>query len=165
MQRVATEIRQPNSCSEKEIAAFCSAVQKGDEVEPKGLKERVERAKTLAFLYMGTALVGVAALKQPNVSYRDDVFKKAEVPLIATDFELELGWVYVSPDQRGKHFSEVLSTAAISQSKGTPVFATTRLDNLPMQRALERVKFSSVGVPYSSKRGDYKLLLYVNLNR
>jgi|SRR5208337_1817229 len=160
MRRVNTEIRRPDGCSDSEIAAFCCFVRQGGEVEAAGLEGRVRRAKALAFLYVGSTLVGVAALKQPVQAYRNRVFKKAGMPQEAASFDLELGWVYVLPEHRGKHYSEVLSAAVRSQSDGAPVFATTRSDNVAMQKALERLKFRKVGDPYSSADSERTLLLY-----
>lgn len=165
VQGASAEIKRPGVCSKEEISAFCSAVRNGGEVSSKGLDERVRRAQALVFLYVDGTIVGVAALKQPGVAYRNDVFRKAEVPRIAGQFSLELGWVYVFPKHRGKGYSEVLSSAAVAQSGGAPVFATTRVDNTPMQKTLERVDFERVGHSYRSTRGDYRLQLYVRLDR
>jgi RimJ/RimL family protein N-acetyltransferase len=82
------------------------------------------------------------------------------VPQCAASFDVELGWVYVLPEHRGKHYSEVLSAAANSQSDGAPVFATTRSDNIAMQKALERLQFRRVGDPYWSADNKRTLMLY-----
>jgi ribosomal protein S18 acetylase RimI-like enzyme len=166
MRRVGTEIRTPEHCSDAEIAAFCCFVRQGGEVEEEGLEGRVRRAKALVFLYVGGTLVGVAALKQPSRRHRDGVFKKAAVSQCASSFALELGYVYVLPEYRGKHYSEVLSAAAKSQSDNAPIFATTRSDNERMQKTLERLEFKRIGDTYDSERSDsagrtHKLLLYV----
>ena len=168
MRRVNTEIREPDGCSDAEIAAFCCFVRQGGEVEERGLEDRVRRAKALAFLYVSGTLVGVAALKQPNQRYRDGVFKKAKVSQCTALFDLELGWVYVLPEYRGKHYSAVLSAAAKSQSNNASIFATTRSDNKPMQKTLERLGFKRIGNTYDSTRLDstgrkYELQLYVTL--
>ena len=112
MRRVHTEIRRPNGCSDSEIAAFCCFVRHGGEVEEVGLERKVRQARALCFLYVDDTLVGVAALKQPTERYRNNVFKKAAVPQDAALFDLELGWVYVPLEYRGKRYSEVLSAAA-----------------------------------------------------
>jgi ribosomal protein S18 acetylase RimI-like enzyme len=161
MRRVNSEVRQPDGCSDGEIAAFCCFVRQGGEVESLRLEGRVRQARALCFLYVGGTLVGVAALKQPDPGYRSKVFKKAAVPKDATLFDLELGWVYVQPDHQSKGYSLVLSAAAKSQSDGAPIFATTRSDNTAMQKTLERLKFKRIGDPYLSEDGERTLLLYV----
>jgi hypothetical protein len=130
MRQVNTVIRRPDGCTDSEIAAFCCLVRQGGEVVAAGLEGRVRQAKALSFLYVEGALVGVAALKQPQKRYRNDVFKKAAVAQDANLFDLELGGVYVLPEYQGRHYSGVLSAAAKSQSDGAPMFATTRPDNM-----------------------------------
>jgi ribosomal protein S18 acetylase RimI-like enzyme len=161
MRRVNAEIKHPDGCSDAEIAAFCCFVRHAGEVEAAGLEGRVRKAKALAFLYVEGTLVGVAALKQPRPKYRNDVFKKAAVPLEAPSFDLELGWVHVLPEHQGRRYSGVLSAAAKAQSDGAPIFATTRAENIKMQKTLGRLKFKKIGNPYPSGRAKYKLLLYV----
>ena len=103
-----------------------------------------------------------AALKQPAKTYRDGVFRKAGVPKAGLSFELELGWVFVPKVYRGKQYSRVLSAAALSQSQGKRIFATTRADNIPMQRTLELLSFRRLGDSWLSDRGERpRLVLYV----
>ena len=161
MRHINAEIKSPQHCSDSEIAAFSCFVRKGAEVDPTGLKGRIRRAKALAFLYVNRTLVGVAALKQPNEGYRDKVFKAADAALDASSFGLELGWVFVPEEHRGKHYSRVVSAAAVGQADGHLVFSTTRSDNVQMQRTLEHLKFERAGRPYRSERGRHELVLYV----
>src|SRR2546426_6032253 len=142
MRRVKTEIRQARRCTDAEIAAFCCFVRQGDEVDPRGLEGRVrQRGKALVFLYVDNVLVGVGALKKPDKRYRDDVFLSAGVPKESSAFDLELGWVSVPEEHRGRHYSRVLSVAAMTQADGAATFATTRADNPAMQRTLEHLGF------------------------
>lgn len=161
MRHVNAEIKEPQLCSDAEIAAFSCFVRQGGEVEPAGLEGRIRRAKALAFLYVNRSLVGVAALKQPDKRYRDKVFKAAGASVDATSCGLELGWVFIPEEHRGKHYSRVVSAAAVGQAGGALVFSTTRSDNIPMQRTLEHLKFERVGEPWPSQRGGHKLVLYV----
>jgi hypothetical protein len=101
-------------------------------------------------------------LKNPSKDYRDGVFEKAGVPDAAKPYELELGWVFVLPEQQGKKYSLVLSAAALSQASRTPTFATTRLDNVAMQKTLEHLGFRRLGDSWRSARGRQpRLVLYV----
>lgn len=163
MRRVNAEIKQPQLCSDADIAAFSCFVRQGGEVVAAGIEGRVRRAKALVFLYADGTLVGIAALKQPGQGYRDGVFKDAGVSKNAGPFGLELGWVFVPIEHRGKHYSRVVSAAALGQADGSPVFATTRSDNEPMQRTLEHLNFKKVGHTWASKRAEHKLVLYVTL--
>lgn len=162
MPRVDPTVTKPALCSKAELDEFCKFVRQGDEVETQGLEARVKRAKALVFLRVDGELVGVAALKEPLRTYRDGVFRKALVPDSSKGFRFELGWVFVPPAHRRKGYSRVLSAAAINQCERTPTFATTRLDNVPMQRVLEQIGFRRVGDSWQSDRGNKPwLVLYV----
>jgi hypothetical protein len=165
MLRLASDIRQPSLCTEAEIAAFCDLVRQGEEVDSQGLEDRVKNAKALVFFFVDCVLAGVAALKQPITTYRDGVFQKAGVPNVANSFALELGWVFVPEVHRGKQYSRVLSAAALSQNERLPTFATTRADNVAMQRTLEHSGFRKLGNSWRSSRGKREwLVLYVSVS-
>jgi hypothetical protein len=138
-------------------------VRMGGEVEENDLEARVRRARALVFFSVDSDLVGVGALKLPFKAYRDGVFRKAGVPDAASAYDQELGWVFVLPAHQGKGYSRVVSAAIMSQSLRKPTFATTRLDNVPMQRTLEHLAFRRLGDSWRSDRGKRpRLVLYVS---
>lgn len=161
MARVVAETKQPLGCSDAEIVAFCCFVRQGGEVEPAGLEGRVRTARSLVFLYVDSVLVAVAAMKRPGATYRADKFHAAGKPREASRYSHELGWVFVLPEHRGKRYSHVVASAAMSQADGAPVFATTRADNAAMQKTLKHLGFARLGDTWKSGRGDYKLALFV----
>jgi hypothetical protein len=161
MSRVDPLIAEPGLCTEPELATFCRLVRKGGQVKSAGLEDRVRNAKALVFLRVDGQVVGVAALKKPSESHRDSVFRRAGVSNAASTFHWELGWVFVCPDHQGKKYSLVLSAAAISQSERKPTFATTRLDNVAMQRTLEHLALRRLGDSWISDGGQNRLVLYV----
>jgi GNAT superfamily N-acetyltransferase len=156
---IESEAKEPRLCSEANLKTFCAFVRLGGEVAESGLEDRVKRAKSLVFLKVDGNVVGIAALKRPESTYRNSVFKKANVPELAESFNLELGWVFVLEEHRRKGYSNVLSAAAFSQRQGGPVFATTRLDNVPMQRTLEHSAFRRLGDSWRSERGQKPMLV------
>jgi GNAT superfamily N-acetyltransferase len=105
--------------------------------------------------------VGIAALKRPQASYRSSVSSRCGVPLAAAEFPFELGWVFVSPEARSRGLSLSLSQAALTQSGGAGVFATSRTDNFPMHRSLAKVGFRPAGNPYPSGRAKHLLQVFV----
>lgn len=162
MSRVELVITEPERCTKTELHQFCELVRQGGAVESHGLENRVRKAQALVFLHVDGETVGIAAIKNPSAGYRDDVFRKAGVPQAGNQFHLELGWVFVLPDHRGKGYSLILSAAAMSQAERKPTFATTRLDNLAMQRTLEHLGFTRLGDSWQSTRGNKpRLVLYV----
>lgn len=150
-------VKSPVECTNVEIGAFIAFVRAGGEVSIQGLPERIRGAAALAFAYVDGLVVGVAALKQPQPSYRRRVSTESGAALSAQEFPFELGWVYVSPESRGKGLSFLLSQAALAESKGAGVFATSRTDNIAMHRSLAKLGFVASGNPFLSGRGKHSL--------
>jgi GNAT superfamily N-acetyltransferase len=154
-------VKSPGECSNIEIVAFIAFVRAGGEVSIQGLVERIRSAAVLVFARVDGLVIGVAALKQPQASYRRRVSSESGAPLPAAEFPYELGWVYVSPESRGKGISLLLSQAIIAASEGACMFATSRTDNVAMHRSLTKVGFVAVGNPFVSGRGKHSLQVFV----
>lgn len=154
-------VRSPSDCSNIEIGDFIAFVRAGGEVSIQGLVERIHGAVALVFARINGLVVGVAALKQPQASYRRRVSSDSGAPIPATEFPYELGWVYVSPESRRNGLSLLLSQAALAESKGAGVFATSRTDNIAMHRSLAKLGFESTGSPFMSGRGNHSLQVFV----
>jgi len=159
---VKVTTKAPKRCTSAEIGAFEGLVLKGGEVDPHGLSGRISRADVLAFAYVSHELAGVAALKRPTGNYHASVFKKSASPRPRAVFPVELGWVYVLESQRRKGISQKLVDALLKASGQANVFATSRTDNVPMHRVLERAGFVRTGVAYPSGRGKHQLQLFVH---
>ena len=153
--------KSPGNCTNIEVGAFIAFVRAGGEVSIQGLAERIRAAAALVFARVNGSVVGVAALKQPQASYRRRVASESGTSISAAEFPYELGWVYVSPESRGKGVSLLLSLAAVAESKGAGVFATSRTDNIPMHRSLVKAGFDAVGNSFASGRGKYSLQVFV----
>lgn len=134
-----------------ELDAFCALIRKGDEVDEAGLSARVRRADALASLRVGDRMVGVAARKNPEPSYRQRAFEKAGVGLDPAGFTHEIGWVFVDEDQRGKHSSRRLVAALLEELAGRQ-YATSRASNAAMHGTLRYFGFEAVGRPFPSVR-------------
>lgn len=156
-------IKSPQQCSAKEVGDFAAFVNAGGEVISEGLEGRVREAHALFFLRENSCLLGIAALKNPNATYRASVFKKAAASASAAQFPLELGWVFVLPSARGRKLSHSLVRAAIAHAAGKNVFATSRTDNPGMHAPLLAASFSKHGVEYASSRGTHRLALFLRV--
>jgi GNAT superfamily N-acetyltransferase len=153
-------VKSPAECTNLEIGAFIAFVRAGGEVSTQGLPERIRGAAALAFARVDGLVVGVAALKQPQASYRRRVSTESGAALSAQEFPFELGWVYVSPELRGNGFSFLLSQAALAESNAAGVFATSRTDNIAMHRSLAKLGFEVTGNPFLSGRGKHSLQVF-----
>lgn len=102
MQQIA-EPKSPRACSREELREFERLVRDGFDGSDESLPERIRRAHRLVFHRSPEGeLVAIAGLKAPTESYRVAVFDRAGAKSSPTDFELELGWVYVVPESRGR---------------------------------------------------------------
>jgi predicted GNAT family N-acyltransferase len=154
-------VKSPGACSDVEIGAFIALVRAGGEVSIQGLVERIRGTVALVFAHLNCLLVGVAALKQPQASYRRRVSSESGAPLPVAQFPFELGWVYVSPSARRNGLSLSLSQSALASSMGAGVFATSRTDNIAMHRSLTKLGFEPAGNPFTSGRGKHTLQVFV----
>ncbi len=154
-------VKSPGACSNVEIGAFIAFVRAGGEVSIQGLVERIRGAAALAFARLDGLLVGVAALKQAQASYRRRVSAESGAPLPVAEFPYELGWVYVLPKARRNGLSLSLSQSILATSIGAGVFATSRTDNIAMHRSLDKLGFESTGNPFTSGRGKHTLQVFV----
>jgi RimJ/RimL family protein N-acetyltransferase len=103
-------------------------------------------------------LTTIVAIKRPTANHLLEVFRKANEGAMPGNFSLELGWAYTVDSYRGKGICNEL-VQAILKVETENLFATTRCDNLPMQKILNKNGFKVIGKPYESD-GDYSLLLF-----
>ena len=151
----------PSECLASELQDFAALVLAGGEVTADGLEARIKNAEALLFLQHDGCLKGIAAVKNPENSYKEGVFKKADAIEKAGQFPFELGWVFVLPSSRGAGFSHKLVEAALAVTQGRAIFSTSRTDNTPMHKVLEKHGFSCHGKAYASTRGNQQLVLFV----
>lgn len=152
--------RMPGECDAKDLGDFLELVRAGSEVSPEGLEDRIRRASWLFFLLLGDCLVGIAALKRPNESYRTYVAGCSGVSVKEEDYPYELGWVFVTHSARGHKYSTDLTRAAVAVSGGKGIFATSSTENRAMHASLRKCGFSAVGKAYASERGEHTLQVF-----
>jgi len=156
--------KRPFDCSKIEIKMFMDLVIKAGEVEPEGLEDRVKRAEKLIFMWEDNGeLIGVAAVKRPNEKYKKRVFSKAQSKEDPQSFSFEIGWIVIDERFRGQHLSRDLLDIALQITEGHKVFATTRTNNLAMQKTNKRYGLNPNGKPYPTSRKDrnYDLTLFL----
>jgi predicted GNAT family N-acyltransferase len=89
------------------------------------------------------------------------VFERAAVPDRGREVELELGYVVVAEDFRGRNLSCDLVRHALTGYELTPLFATSRTDRMSMHRTLKRFNFDPIGHPYPSAEEESRVQLFV----
>jgi GNAT superfamily N-acetyltransferase len=152
----------PHACDAAQLEAFERMVREGFEGSDAGLSRRIHAARWLAFHCIGpTTLAAIAALKAPAPEYRDDVFAKADAGMDPQPFGLELGWVFVLPEQRRQGVAAALCRTLLAREPGHAIFATTRPDNAAMIGILSVLGFDLVGKPYRHVRRGEDLSVFV----
>lgn len=156
-----TVTKSPAQCETDELIDFETLVIKGGEVNPEGLRNRIMKAECLVFLYSDDHhLIGVSALKRPNLSYKQKVFHHAGSSRSANEFTFELGWIFIEEESRQKGLSKLLMEELLKVAGNAKVYATTREKNTAMRKTNERFGFMQSGSAYQSDEGNYKLVLF-----
>lgn len=157
-----TYLKNPITCTDGERREFERLVRQGFEGSDEGLPGRIRAARWLAFHYAADdTLAAIAGLKAPDAQYRDQVFAKAASSVSPTDYELELGWVFVCPAHRGNRIGASLCRVLLAQQPESGVFATTRPDNGAMIKILGALGFVQAGKPYPHVRRNEDLALFL----
>lgn len=151
----------PGAFSRDEQRRFRMLVEAGGEVDTVVLRQNVESAKSLVFARSEGRLLGVAALKVPQPSYRKKIEQSSGFSLQSDLYPFELGYVFVQEAARGNGLAHKLVATAVRQARGTQVFATVRADNLGMLRTLDRDAFLQVGVEYPGRNQGTSIRLLV----
>jgi len=147
--------RTPAQCSQSELAAFAVAAAKGGEVEADDIVSGAKRAIRLLWISDASGNpCATAALKRPNLGYKNKVFGRAGLPDEAARFDIELGYVFVDPAHRQGGYGTRLVRRTIQIAGACPVYATSRSDNNGMRRILERLNFVIAGREYCSARDE-----------
>lgn len=160
MQHLPT-IRSPEQCSKEERTAFLAVAEKSNEVERADLERGFDRARHVLWTSDARGLTGVVALKIPRQSYWQRVFADTKCGLPCEEYPFEFGYLYVEKDRRENGYGSALVLKTLSLAENQGVFATTREDNEEFHPFLLKQGFKQVGQPYNSKRGDFRLLLFV----
>jgi GNAT superfamily N-acetyltransferase len=151
--------KEAGAFSEAEHQDFLRLVREGGEVGDAVLESNVRNAKCLVFLRSASALIGIAALKNPRLSYRQRVGASSGAEIPAASFPYELGYVFITEDHRERGLSRRLVEAALAGANGLGVFATSHAANAGMHATLGNCGFSLAGKPYTSR--DRLIRLFV----
>lgn len=160
-QNIKVLARDPGDLRETELQDFIALVRAGGEVGGNVLEHNVRNAATLLTVRQGACLVGVAALKNPIWSYRKTITAKSGIEITARDFPFELGYIFVLPSARKKGIATKLCQVAVGARGSVGIFATTRVDNESMTNILRAVGFEQRGRFYTSRRGNFRLQLFL----
>lgn len=160
-EEIHVTLHKPEDLSKPELEQFLQMIIDGGQVADAGLRDRVLRASMLARLYDNRRILAIGALKVPYDTYRDSVSKGAGVSLDSSRYPWELGWVFVHPNGRGRGLSSRVCAHLMEYANGDGVFATLRVINTPMHRALCGAGFVQSGSEWVSSENGDKLMLFL----
>ena len=139
----------PHEFGDDERTAFDKLVRKAGEVSGDVLEGNIRNAKALVVGVYRGCVQGTAALKRPQASYRTRIGGKTGVDIADDKYPYELGYVVLAPEMRGRGLSHQLVSKALEYASRKGVFATTRIDNVPMLATLARAGFSPARKDYA----------------
>jgi GNAT superfamily N-acetyltransferase len=154
-------IKAVRDCLPEDRDIFHAHLLKSPEVEPDGLPERIARADSLAFVYLGTLVVAIGAIKRPGENYRHRKFIAAKTTEQGADYPIEMGWIYVEKEFRGRGLAGVVVQSLLPFTASHCCYATSDATNHRMHSSLTKRGFRQTGQPFPSERDRRPLLLFV----
>ena len=154
------EVRAPTDAPEQLRKQFMALVLKGGEVRKDTLPGLVDNALLIGFVWAGQTLAAVGGVKRPNVSYRAGVFNKAALSDPGR-YPYELGWIFVDEHFRKMGMARALTSKLVHAAGDSPVYATSRVGNGGMHKALLDAGFQQAGQPYAGRRKGEQLQVFL----
>jgi hypothetical protein len=123
----------PGDLQTNDLLEIERVVLEGGEVSPANVRERLEQAALIARLRDGNAVLAVAVLKRPALSYVQRLIKKSSYPGLSGEF-LELGYISVLRQHQDKKLGKQITAEIVkqvsSETSHVKLFATTRKDSV-----------------------------------
>lgn len=117
-------------------------------------KKRTDTLKKItkyAIAYIEKKPIAIACIKKPQETYRNYLSKKIWIKSIP---KYELWYCYSNKKYRNKGIARKLIWKLINND----LFATTKEDNIPIQRILKKYNFKRNWKPFQSKLGKYNII-------
>jgi ribosomal protein S18 acetylase RimI-like enzyme len=154
-----TTVKKPDECTQLEIDDFVELILDGAQVDARHLKQTViAHGSRLAFARVGEFIAGIAAVKRPSRHYVINVFKKAQAPNYAVNYELEIAWCCTAPKYRGRGICGHLVGNLFHEYSDRNFFATTTARNEAMIKIFTTFGFEKIGRPFRGRAEPIQLL-------
>lgn len=150
--------KEPKNCTSNEIELFVKLVQEGSQVNNTGLKDRILNTKLLAFCYLRNELIGISAIKKPNLNYKNTIFKKADIEIHSSDFDYELGYSFTKEFHQGKGINYKINRRLISDIHDGNIYATTA--NPVMKHLMKKLEFDEIGNEYKGEINEDMIQIF-----
>ena len=149
----------PNKFTKKELSDFLKLLIKQEQVNNPNL-DNIKASSFICLVYCEKLAIGIGAIKQV---YKTP-FDKAKVSELKSEYDYELGYLFVDNDQkiRGLGLGKTICKILLKQISEKNVFATTEQSELnPMKFILEGLGFSIAGKTYVGLKSKKSISLYV----
>lgn len=127
----------------------------GGQIRYNYAKAGLQRAGLIALLVADDLIIATACFKNPNASYRDDIFDMAMVSDLNRSYSYELGYIVTRKGYEGHGSCQKLLKELFPLISGHAMFATTRKPE--MVHILKKLGFQQQGGIYKE---DLILLTY-----
>lgn len=124
-----TIIRRPIDCSKQMIDAFFKIVMDGGQVPFENLRLGVQRAEVLFFSGNGTTIMGVGAVRFQQKIFHKHLFEQAGVPEMFNPDSIEVCWISVGSEYRGKGIYKNQLECRTKYLKNRPSHSLQRINN------------------------------------
>lgn len=153
-------VKAPKALAAEDLDEFERLARKSGEVEAAGLKNRIKGAYLLGLVRLGGKIVAIGAIKNPSQTYRAGLQRKSNYSPLSR-YKEELGYVFVEEEYRGKQLGNLVTRSLLAKCR-RPVYATTKTDNVRMQKILKSFGFKKVGKSWpSGRRKSVQIMLWV----
>jgi ribosomal protein S18 acetylase RimI-like enzyme len=154
-------VKSPQALSDDKINDFVDVVKEGDQIDPVYLKGLVKKCKLLGIAYNNNEPIATIGIKNPYKSYKENVFRMADVLDEVDDYKYEMGYLYIKPKYRitfwrsgiVELFDEIL------EKIDGKIYGTVRANNKNVLSLFQKMGFKQLGNDYNSSLGSYKLKL------
>jgi ribosomal protein S18 acetylase RimI-like enzyme len=154
------KILSPSEFSKAEIGNFEALVRQDPQVDPNGLRGRINSSARLGMVFEDAQLVATIALKS-NQGHRTSIEKKSGTKLPVADYCGEIGYLHIAKALRGKGLARILLNEFISEIGEEGLFATIQSQNSASIKTFESAGFQKSGEPWPSSQTDDDVQLYI----
>lgn len=128
----------------------------GGEIDGNNLPRRLANSKTIGYFKDKDKIIATATIKSPNPEYVKRIFEKSEVKINCDDYQLEMGYVMVDENYRGKKLASKLCDDLSNLYNKDKIFSTTKVSNEFMRKILLHNGFNEIGTKYlNNDKTDY----------
>lgn len=142
-----TTIDNPKNINKEILDKIIDLVCHGNQVERRFIEAGIKSSEFIAITLENDNVVTTATLKNPILSYRNKVFKLANVNDVKDGYFKELGYIVTHPNYEGRKLCQELLKRFIPYIDKENVFATTRKTS--MIHILGKFAFTKVGNTYN----------------